>query len=121
MRTSSMKSVAAMSLVLALSSGSALAQAPSDGDRYLWGPHMMGWDGGWSAMIFGPFFMILFLAVLIAATVLLVRWVGGPWPGSMTAHHPLPGRTPLDILKERFARGEIDKDEFEERRRVLGE
>jgi putative membrane protein len=32
-----------------------------------------------------------------------------------------PARTPLDILKERFARGEIDKAEFEDRRRVLGE
>jgi len=35
-------------------------------------------------------------------------------------HYP-PHRTPVDILKERFARGEIDKNEFEERRRVLGE
>ncbi len=38
-------------------------------------------------------------------------------------HHfaPPPPRTPLDILKERFAQGEIDKEEYEERRRVLGE
>jgi putative membrane protein len=32
-----------------------------------------------------------------------------------------PTRMPLDILKERFARGEIDKAEFDDRRRVLGE
>ena len=96
------------------------AQAPSDAERYAWGPHMMWWGGGWT-MIFGPLFMILFLAVLIAAVVFLARWAGGPWQTSAPPHHTPPGRTPLDILKERFARGEIDKNEFEERRRVLGE
>lgn len=77
----------------------------------------MMWGYG---MIFGPLFMILVLALVIAVAVLLVRWLaGGPWQGA--ASHQLPGRTPLDILKERFARGEIDKAEFEERRRVLGD
>ena len=72
-------------------------------------------------MILGPLFMFLVLAVLIAAVVLLVRGVGGPWQATLPPHYTLPGRTPLDILKERFARGEIDKDEFEQRRRVLGD
>jgi putative membrane protein len=80
---------------------------------------MMGWGGGWYGMIFGPIFMILLLALVIAIAVLLVRWLGGP--GQPTSHQPPWASTPLDILKERFARGEIDKQEFEERRRVLGE
>jgi putative membrane protein len=58
---------------------------------------------------------------VIAIVVLVVRWLGGPWHGQAPSQHVSPGRTPLDILKERFARGEIDKQEFEERRRVLGE
>jgi len=100
----------------------AQAQAPSDAERYYgWGPHMMGWGGGWYAMIFGPLFMILFLGVLVALAVVLARWLGGPWPGTYPPHQLPPSRTPLDILKERFARGEIDKAEFEDRRRVLGE
>ncbi len=91
------------------------AQSPSDAERYAYGTHMM-WGYG---MIFGPLFMILVLAVVIAVAVLLVRLVAGPWQGGS---HPMPlGRTPLDILRERFARGEIDKDEFEDRRRLLGD
>lgn len=115
------KHFAAAIPALALLPSTAWAQAPADADRYVYGPHMMGWGGGWYAMIFGPLFMILGLAVLIAAVVLLVHWLGGPWQGTAPPRHTPPGRTPLDILKERFARGEIDKDEFEERRRVLGE
>ena len=68
----------------------ARAQTPSDAERYYgWGPHMMGWGGGWYAMIFGPLFMILFLAVLVAVIVILARWLGGPWPVSYT-HLTLP-------------------------------
>jgi putative membrane protein len=112
-------SIAAIGAAIALLPGSALAQATTDPDRYGWGPHMMGWGGGWYGMIFGPIFMIIVLALVIAVAVLLVRWLGGP---ALTAAPYQPAaRTPFDILKERFARGEIDKEEFEERRRVLGE
>jgi putative membrane protein len=94
------------------------AEAPAE--PYIWEHHMM-WGGGWYGMIFGPLFMILVLAVVIAVAVLIMRSLGGPWQGAAPPHYPPPGRTPLDILKERFARGEIDKNEFEDRRRVLGE
>ena len=104
--------VATAGSALGLLSSTAWAQTPSDADRYAYGPHMMWWGGGWYGMIFGPLFMVLVIAVV----VLLVRWAGGLGQATALSH-----RTPLDILKERFARGEIDKDEFEERRRVIGE
>jgi len=69
-------------------------------------------------MFFGPLIMILVLAAVIAAAVFLVRGLGGQ---AMPPHYASAGRTPLDILRERLARGEIDKTEFEDRRRALGE
>ena len=75
----------------------------------------MGWGGGWYGMFFGPLMMILVLVVAIGAVVLVLRWSGA------TSHGSGLQRKPLDILKERFARGEIDKDEFEERRKLLGD
>lgn len=95
-----------------------LAVRAQQQEGYHHGPHHM-WDGGWLGMFLGPFMMIIFIAVAVVVVVLLIRWLGGP---GHERHGPPPLRkASLDILKERFARGEIDKEEFEERRRVLGE
>lgn len=111
---------AATGSILVLAPSWAWAQVTSDPGRYGYGQHMMGWGGGWYGMIFGPLIMILVLAAVIAVAVLLVRWLGGPWHGAPPQQH-VPERTPLDILKARYARGEIDKAEFEDRRRTLGD
>jgi len=81
--------------------------------------HSMMWQFGWYGWLLGPLMMIAFIAVVVAVVVLVVRWVGGS--GHAGTPNAPSGKTPLDILKERFARGEMDAQEFEERRRVLGE
>ena len=100
----------------------AVAQEASPAWRH--GPGMMG-DGAWAwMMFFGPLMMILFVAVVVILVAFTLRWLTGHGLHGVygAGHAPAPpGKTPLDILKERFARGEIDKAEYEERRRVLGE
>lgn len=103
-----------MTLLPVLTPAIALAQQT----REPYYDHQM-WNGGWHGWFFGPVMMIVFIAVAVVVVVLLVRWLGGPGHGG--SHQGSPGRTPMDILKERFARGEIDKEEFEDRRRILGE
>ncbi|HCK84294.1 MAG TPA: hypothetical protein DHW63_07215 [Hyphomonadaceae bacterium] len=103
--------IAAANAVFVLTPSAAWAQVSPD--RY--GPHMMWWGG--YGMFLGPLFMIVGLAVAIALALILVRWSGGVQGPTASP----PTKTALDILKERFARGEIDKAEFEERRGILGE
>ena len=95
-----------------------LAQGQPAGERYGYGPGMMGWGEGGYGMFFGPLFMILTLVAVIAAIVFLIQWLGG---GSWQGAQKPTGPAPLDILKARFARGEIDQKEFESRRKVLTE
>ncbi|PWS36028.1 hypothetical protein DFH01_19110 [Falsiroseomonas bella] len=77
------------------------------------------WHGelGWGHMAAGGLVMLLFWGGLIALVVLLVRAFSGG--GTRDANARPPGASALDVLEERFARGEIDQQEFAERRRVL--
>ena len=59
---------------------------------------------------------LLFLGLIIVGTVLVVR----SFSEAGRSPHPSGGNRALDILDERFARGEIDRSEYEERRRILG-
>lgn len=107
-----MKHLIAAPIALLVSTASAMAAAQSQG--YPDHPHHWDWGGGWGGMILGPFMMILVVALIVMIVVLALRWLGGA--GSAAAP---PSKAPLDILKQRFARGEIDREEFEERQRVL--
>jgi putative membrane protein len=98
----------------ALTALPALAQTPGERPDY-WGH---GWGWGWGHMLFGSLMMILFWGGLVLLIVLAVRWLGG----GPTRETPAASENKaLEVLKERFARGEIDKEEFEARRRTLSD
>ncbi len=84
------------------------------------GSHMMDWgnDGygvmGYGWMIFGWIFMILFWTVIILLIVWLYKQIKGP-----EAEPTVMEETSLEILKKRYARGEIDKKEYEEKKKDL--
>ncbi|HYA37618.1 MAG TPA: SHOCT domain-containing protein, partial [Candidatus Methylomirabilis sp.] len=71
---------------------------------------------GWGMGFGGGIFMILFWVVIIVAVVMLVKWLAG---GSSRIDLPRE-RSALDILKERYARGQIGEDEFEQKKRDIG-
>jgi putative membrane protein len=71
---------------------------------------------GWQHMAFGGTMMILFWGGIILLAVLLARGLGG---GRRDALQARP--SPLDILQERFAKGEIDQKEYNERRHALSD
>lgn len=75
-----------------------------------------GMAGGFG---FGGIFMILWWVIIIAAFVALVRWMTTPDKGTADEPGSGGGRKALDILKERYARGEIDEQEFQKKEHDL--
>ena len=69
-------------------------------------------DSGW---YFGGGFMWIFWIILIMVLILIIKGVMGTNPVSKMSDT----ESPLDILKKRYARGEIDEDEYHKRRKDL--
>ena len=77
----------------------------------MWGHGSMAWGG--TLMVLASLF---WLALLVLIVVVIMRL----WPGSETFRSSAPREDEaLSILRQRYARGEIDSEEFEQKRRDL--
>lgn len=112
-----------MTLALGVGASSAMAQVGNIPERYgqfnhghdmIWGSSQWGGFG----MVLGPIFMILIVVGIVAGIIYLLRLFGaaGPAVSSHAAHDHA-----LALLKERYAKGEIDSTEFTERKKLLAD
>lgn len=87
-----------------------LAWAQERAYEWHWSMHPM-----WGVWGIGMMLMMLtFWGVLITAIVLSIRWL-------VNQGRPLRHDAALVILRERYAKGEINRDEFEARKRDLAQ
>lgn len=101
-----------MNRIIPVTIAALLASAPPALAQQDWGPwrmhEWMGW--GWGGMWLGPLFMIGWLVLVVA----VVRWLGGA-----VAVGAKLERTAREIIDDRYARGEIDREEYQRRRQDI--
>lgn len=103
------KTILAISSAFISLSGMAVADPPGGGE---YGYHgMMYGSGGWFMM---PFMMLIFFGLLVLAAVLIARFLGFSTAGIGRSDNA------KTILRERFAKGEIEREDFEARMKALG-
>ena len=76
----------------------------------------MGQNWGWNHMLYGGPIMLIFWLLILSFIVMVVRWSLG---NRSNYTSKLTETSALQILAERYAKGDIDKTEFNERKREL--
>lgn len=109
---------AILAIAAALTATAAMAQVGEmpNRDAPFYHGHDMMWGGdqwGGFGMVLGPIFMILILVGIVVGATYALRLFGVAGSGQ-----PAHDRA-LMLLKERYAKGEIDTQEFEERKKLL--
>ena len=93
-----------------------------DDEGWMWNH---GWGWGWSGWILTGLAMVVFWAVVISLVILAIRYFTSEFTSERSGAgttRPAPGPNRAeDLLAERFARGEIDEDEFRRRMALLRE
>ncbi|HLW46524.1 MAG TPA: SHOCT domain-containing protein [bacterium] len=67
-----------------------------------------GYGPGWGPMIFGWVWMLVFVAAIVAVIVLITRAPGTRYTD-----------TALEVLRRRYAAGELTKEQFEQMKREV--
>ena len=100
-------------IVISVALGLLILVSLVSGGNSGWNGGMMGGGGWWFLM---PVFMIGVTVLVIWAIVAAVQGAGSPGRGGCSSHD---GESPLDVLKKRYARGEISKEEFEKKKKDM--
>lgn len=82
----------------------------------MWDGYGYGMSNGFGGL--GIILAIFWWVLVIVAIITFGKWV---WGHDRSSHEREVGeeRTPLDILKDRYAKGEINKAEFEEKKKDI--
>jgi len=89
-----------------------------------WWDCMQLWNSAWDSVIPWPMFLpMLWPMVMIGGVIVLIMLLlrGGRTETPPTSRRDASRQTPFEILGERFARGEIDRHEYEERKGLLSQ